>query len=154
MPNENGPFKDHLTRDIGANLKVCHFNIEGISRDKCEVLSKLMNNERVDVIALQETHTVDDKDLEKRGYIPGYLLLGSIHHKQYVIATYVKEDIDDLETITKSVAENIFILVTRISDVNIANIYKTPSESWSSPPIKVLKHPAIYIGDFNSNSTA
>lgn len=66
MTNVNGPFKDHLTRDIGANLRVCHFNIEGISRDKCEVLSKLMNDERVDVIALQETHTIDAKDLKRR----------------------------------------------------------------------------------------
>uniref|UniRef100_A0A2S2QD57 Endonuclease/exonuclease/phosphatase domain-containing protein n=1 Tax=Sipha flava TaxID=143950 RepID=A0A2S2QD57_9HEMI len=99
MTNINGPFKDQLTRDIGANLTVCHFNIEGISRDKCEVLSKLMNDERVDVIALQETHTVDDKDLKKRGFIPGYVLLGSINHKQYGIATYVKEDLDDVETI-------------------------------------------------------
>lgn len=124
MTNVNGPFKDQLIRDIGANLKVCHFNIEGISRDNCEVLSKLMNNERVDVIALQETHTVDDKDLKKQGFIPDYLLLGSIHHKQYGIVTYVKEDLDDVETISKSVSENIFILVTRINEVNIANTYK------------------------------
>jgi len=124
MTNVNGSFKDQLTRDIRANLRVCHFNIEGISRDKCEVLSKLMNNERVDVIALQETHTVDDKDLKKRGFIPGYLLFGSINHKQYSIVTYVKEDLDDVETISKSISENIFILVTRINEVNIANIYK------------------------------
>jgi len=59
-----------------------------------------------------------------------------------------------VETISKSVSENIFILVTRINKVNIANIYKYPNETWSSPTIKVLKHPAIYIGDFNSHSTA
>lgn len=154
MTIENGPFKDQLTRDIGANLNVCHFNIEGISRDKCEVLSKLMSNERLDVIALQETHTVDDNDLRKRGFIPGYLLLGSIHHKQYGITTYVKEDLEDVETVSKSISENIFILITRVNEVNITNIYKPPNESWSSPPIKVLKHPAIYVGDFNSHSTA
>jgi exonuclease III len=124
MTNENGPLKKQLTRDIGTNLKVFYFNIEGILKSKCEVLRKLMKNERVDVIALQETHTVDDKDLKKRGFIPDYLLLGSIHHKQYSIAMYVKEDLNNVETISKSVSENIFISVTRINEVNIANIYK------------------------------
>lgn len=53
---------------------MCHFNIEEISKSKFEVLSKIINKERVDVIALQETHTVDDEDIGKRGFIQGYLL--------------------------------------------------------------------------------
>lgn len=59
----------------------------------------------------------DDKDLKNRGFILyfiGYLLLGSIHHKQYGIATYVREDMNDAETISKSFSDNVFILVTRL----------------------------------------
>jgi len=37
---------------------------------------------RVDVIALQETHTVNDEDISKRGFIQVYQILGAIHHKQ------------------------------------------------------------------------
>lgn len=84
MTNQNGPFKDHLSLSINGNLRVCHLNIEDISEPKSEVLSKIMYSERVDVIALQETHTKDNEDISKRGFIKGYLLLGAIHHKQYV----------------------------------------------------------------------
>jgi exonuclease III len=94
MTNKNSPFKDHLTLSIGGDLRVCHFNIEGISKSKCAVLSKIMNKERVDVIALQETHTLNDEDIGKREFIQGYLLLRAIHHKQYGVATYIKEYID------------------------------------------------------------
>jgi len=62
MPTENGPFKDHLTLNVGEGLRICHFNIEGISKVKCEVLTNIMNKERIDVIALQETHTKGDND--------------------------------------------------------------------------------------------
>jgi exonuclease III len=102
MPTVNGPFKDHLTLNVGEDLRICHFNIEGISKAKCEVLTKIMNKERIDVIALQETHTKDDNDLQKRGFIAGYIVIGAIHHKQYGIATYVKENIDDTMVVHKS----------------------------------------------------
>lgn len=67
MPTENGPSKDHLTLNVGKDLRIRNFNIEGISKAKWEVLTKIMNKERIDVIALQETHTKDDNDLQKRG---------------------------------------------------------------------------------------
>lgn len=53
------------TRDISANLKICHFNIKEISRVKSNVLSRLMNKNRIDVNTLQEIYTTDDKDLRK-----------------------------------------------------------------------------------------
>lgn len=34
-----------------------------------------MNRDRVGVIILQETHTVDDHDINKKGCIKGYFLL-------------------------------------------------------------------------------
>lgn len=71
---------------------MCHFNSEGISKSKCEVLSNVVNKVMVDVIALQETHTaVDDEDIRKRGFIQVYLILGAIHHKQYGVATNIKK---------------------------------------------------------------
>lgn len=69
------------------------------------------------MIALQETHIIDDADLKKRDYIAGYLLLDSINHKQYGIATYVKEDIDELETVHKEVSQHIHVLLSKIGEV-------------------------------------
>lgn len=155
MINKNGHFKDLLTLSIGSDLRVCHFNIEGISKSKCEVLSKIMNKERlerIDEIALQETHTVDDEDIRKRGFIQGYLLLGAIHHKQYGVATYVKEDIDTCQITFKDNQDDIHVLAARIGIVTVTNIYKPPKTQWKSPPIKIFEHPLLYVGDFNSHS--
>lgn len=69
MPNKNGPLKDHLTLNIGTDLRVCHLNIDGITKDKFEVLSKIIISNNVDVIALMETLTTDEADSQKRVYI-------------------------------------------------------------------------------------
>src|SRR5699024_204694 len=57
---------------VCENLTICQLNIEGISKDKCDFLSKMASRERVDVIVLQETHTSSEMDLFSRGQIPGY----------------------------------------------------------------------------------
>jgi len=149
MPNKNGP----LTLNIGTYLRICHLNIEGISKAKCEILSKIMIDNKVDVIALQETHTTDEADLQKRGYIAGYTLIGAINHKQYGIATYVKNDIDTANVIYRSHLNNIEILVTIIDSITIINVYKPPNANWENPPVKLFDHPAVYIGNFNSHNS-
>ncbi|KAE9523030.1 hypothetical protein AGLY_016661 [Aphis glycines] len=154
MPTVNGPFKDHLTLNVGEDLRICHFNIEGISKAKCEVLTKIMNKERIDVIALHETHTKDDNDLQKRGYIAGYTVIGAIHHKQYGIATYVKENIDDTMVVHKANSGNTQVLSTKIGSITVTNVYKPPNNKWESDPMKTFEHPAIYVGDFNSHNMA
>lgn len=52
-----------------------------------------MDRERVDVITMQEIHTKDNTDISKREFVQGCLLLRAIHHKQYGVATYIKEDV-------------------------------------------------------------
>lgn len=59
----------------------------------------------------------------------------------------------DVEIISKSITDNIFILVTVINKVRIKNIYKPFNEAWNSTPIKVLKYRTIYGGDLNSHNT-
>lgn len=63
MPTENSIFNDHLKLNVGEDYRICHCNIEGIYKAKFEVLNKIMNKERIDIIALQEMHTKDDNDL-------------------------------------------------------------------------------------------
>lgn len=148
----NDPFQGQLTQTLDACLRVCHLNIEGISTAKSEILSKLMREEKVDVIALQETHTIDEADLHKRGQVPGYTLIGAIHHKQYGVATYLRSNISNAKIVAQAVVGEVFILTAEVSGVNIVNVYKPPNTLWNNLPLHVLKHPTIYIGDFNSHS--
>lgn len=105
-------------------LRVCHLNIEGISKDKCEILTKIMTSNNVDVIALQEAHTTDKTNFQKRGYIAGYTLIEAINHKQYGIATYAKNDIDTVSVVYRNHLKDIEILATTIDNVTIINAYK------------------------------
>lgn len=66
MLTENGPFKDQLTLNVGEDFRIYHFDIEGISKANCEVLTKITNKDKIDVIALQETHTKYDNGLQKK----------------------------------------------------------------------------------------
>jgi hypothetical protein len=67
--------------DIGMNLKLCQFNIEGISRSKSEYLARFTRDEDViDVIAIQETHKTFNVDLYQRGE-----MIGAIHSSKHGI---------------------------------------------------------------------
>jgi len=80
--------------------RICHFNIEGISNAKSELLGNICRPKAIDVIVIQETHTVDKADLCKRRYIADYdVLIGAIHHKQYGVATFVRGTIDSARMI-------------------------------------------------------
>lgn len=74
-----------MTLRVGAVLRIYHFNIEGISNAKSELLGKICRHKAIDVIAIQEKHTVDNADLCRRWYMAGYVLIGAIHHKQYSV---------------------------------------------------------------------
>ncbi|CAI6356987.1 unnamed protein product [Macrosiphum euphorbiae] len=88
-----------MTRRVGTVLRICHFNIGGISNAKIELLGNICRPKAIDVIAIQETHTVDKADLYKRRYIAGYVLIGAIHHKQYGVAAFVRDNIDSARMI-------------------------------------------------------
>ena len=40
--------------------------------------------------------------------------------------------------------------IIKVGDFSVANVYRPPSEAWSPEVLPCLPHPAIYIGDFNS----
>uniref|UniRef100_H3AJ77 Endonuclease/exonuclease/phosphatase domain-containing protein n=1 Tax=Latimeria chalumnae TaxID=7897 RepID=H3AJ77_LATCH len=58
---------------------ICQLNVEGLSRAKCNYLSKLLTNNTIDVLALQETHVSSD-DQARRYKINGYKLASSLQH--------------------------------------------------------------------------
>lgn len=80
--------------EIHQNLTVCQLNMEGISKNKCNFLSKMALREHVDVIVLQETHS-SDLNLFSYGQISGYILVDFINNASYGCATYVKSNLKD-----------------------------------------------------------
>lgn len=48
--------------------------------------------------------------------------------------------------------EEVFVLTLNVSGVNVVNVYKLPKTLWNNPPLRVLDHQTMYIGDFNSHS--
>lgn len=149
LDDENNPnFIEY--RPIGDILRICQVNVEGLSPDKVEFLSKLSSQKQTDVLIIQETHKSDDDSLMRTGMIRNFKLVDSINHKKYGIATYAKTSIRDLTVTTKIDIDNIAVLVVKINGVSVMNIYKPPRIRWSFD-LPTFEHPAVYMGDFNSH---
>ena len=137
------------TRSIGPKLRICQLNIEGISRDKSEFLARIARNNEVDVIVLQETHTANDTQLNARGIVQGYSLVDSVNSPFHGSAIFVKNDIHNFEKVCSEVKNGISVIVTKVCDIHIINIYKPPNVPWPENFTAHYQHPAVFIGDFN-----
>lgn len=54
-----------------------HFNVESLSKAKADVLLKILDDEKVDVLVIQETYTNDLYQI-----IPGYSSAGATYHNK------------------------------------------------------------------------
>ena len=135
---------------IGNNTRVLSLNVEGLSMAKCEYLSRLLVDNSVDVLLLQETH-VGATAAASRYTIQGYHPIIRENHEQYGTIIYAKNP--ELISIVDSsrTDNNIHTSVINIDGLSIANIYKPPHTTWPDPPILELPHPAVVAGDFNSH---
>lgn len=149
--NSNGSSQSPLTRKIGPSVRICQINIEGISYAKSQYLSRLLKNDDIDLVAIQETHCKSELELQKRGRIPGYELLGATYHQTYGTATYIKNNIENASIVSISSEDDIQVITTKIGDITVSNIYKPPTRTWPTYVIKTHSHPTIYVGDFNSH---
>lgn len=59
-------------RCIGDTFKICQVNVEGLSRDKTEFLSKLLAEEAADVLMMQETKKSEECRLIETGNIKNF----------------------------------------------------------------------------------
>lgn len=128
-------------------------NVEGLSKAKADVLRRILDDENIDILAIQETHTQDQDQLMKRGTISGYSIAGVTYNSKYGTASYVKNDLRWIH-IKSSNDNNIFSIVTQIENLYVNNIYKPPATDWPTPAFSSIKYPAMYIGDFNSHHTS
>lgn len=149
--NFPGPSQDQRTRQLGPRLRVCSINVEGICRSKCECLSKLLLDKDIDVLAVQETHVDNEKQLQSRGRIPGYDLIGATYHRSYGVATYVRSNIENATLCSADILNDIHEVTVRVGEITVYNTYKPPLMSWPQHIIHPLPHPAVYVGDFNSH---
>lgn len=143
-----------MTKSLGPRFTALQLNIEGISKDKSEFLSKLCHEKSVDIILLQETHTATDEQLVNRGTIPGYTLVDSLNSAVHGNATYIKNAITNFKRICKTVFEDVSIIVTKVNELTISNIYKPPNATWPINFPFCHAHPSLYIGDFNCHHTS
>lgn len=152
--HKNGPFLNQQTQDVSPPLHILQLNIEGISRNRAEYLSRLLHDNKIEVLLLQETHAEKEEDLLNRGNIAGFRLTNATYHNKYGTTTYVKEDISDWKHISTSVTNNISLIHLRIGEINIINDYKPPGEMWTDTNLPRVQHPTLIIGDSNSHHNA
>lgn len=127
-------------------------NVEGISRAKSEVLTRLLEEEDVDIVVLQETHSDSLEDLKKRGIIYGYTIIAAESSRIHGIATYVKNSIvNDAQIVSSTQDDCIYTLTVCVHGVHITNVYKPPTIQWTQSVLQTFPHPAVYLGDLNSH---
>lgn len=134
---------------IGDNLQILQQNIEGISSRKCEYLTALLNEQKIDVAAIQETHL---KEESARSEVTGYTLVAAIHHEKFGLATYVKDDLLPLVEALPPIDS--YCSGIKVNGMSIYNVYKPPSASFNNNVFPTFTKPSIVIGDFNSHHAA
>jgi len=116
------------------------------------VKSSLLQDYKVDILLLQETH-VTQNSAQSRSRIPGYKVITTIHHEKYGISACGLQSIkaEEIEKILEP--DNIHRSAIKVGNLTIVNVYKPPETHWSNPPLPQYSHLAIIIGDFNSRHT-
>lgn len=149
--NRNEGMEDVIHyRCIGDTLTICQVNVEGLSSDKIEFLSKLAAEEATDVLMIQETRKSDEHRLLQTGNIKNFKMIDSISHPKYGIATYAKTSINDVSVLCKINMDNIAVLAIKFGQTTTVNVYKPPSIEWTFQ-VPTFEHPTVYMGDFNSH---
>jgi len=88
-------------------------NVEGLSKARADVIRRISDEEKIDILDTQETHTHYQCQLMKRETIPDYSIAGATYHSKYGTATYVKNDLK-WNPINSSDDNNIFFIVTQV----------------------------------------
>lgn len=87
-------------------------------------MGNILKNNNIDIVLVQETHLVDETKARMRTKIAGYDIIGITYHHTYGLITYASNDIENIKLITTSTDDDIHIIVVRVEDMNIVNVYK------------------------------
>ena len=135
---------------LGTKLKIMSLNVEGISMQKCDYLSRLLRKHNIDILLLQETH-LEQTSAPSRSHIAGYTEVNKECHPKYGISTYARRPDLVITCGGKTEDNGIQRSTVKTEGIEITNIYKPPAEKWTKPPKHQFEHPALIIGDFNSH---
>jgi len=135
-----------VVRD-GATL--LQLNVEGLTKAKISVLTRLAQAHAVTAILLQETHYKDRSHLK----IPGYNLAACTESEVYGTPTCVKHHAK--WSAIAVCPENSLLewTATEVEGVTIINVYKPPSVKMDKFSLPCFSRPCMYAGDFNFRST-
>ena len=136
--------------NIGPTVNLLSLNVEGLSMAKCEYLSKLLHDNEVDILFLQETHVAKNSP-PSRYTITNYSLVDAIHHEKYGTMVYSKHPQSTSVVESIKTEHNIHRTTVHYCGTTLINIYKPPNENWPSPPLPHITHPTVITGDFNSH---
>lgn len=128
-------------------MRIVQINIKCMSKAKAELISHMFYN--ADIMALQETHIPDDRI--ERLKIPGFQLIDFIGHNKYGVETFVNLDLNQKGV--KRIEGNKHTVDIEVGNTKMYNVYKPPTEDWTTPVLPQADHPAVYIKHFNSHST-
>ena len=124
-----------------ASTTICilQLNVEGLTRNKLDLIRHLADENNANIILLQETHVVAEEKLE----IEGFNIIDLIPSKHHDIASYSRESIN-AKPVHKS-PENSPVQWSTIEAEGhqITNLYKPATQR--SPP-------SVTCGNFNSRS--
>jgi hypothetical protein len=64
----------------------------------------------------------------------------------------IKAFFSNCRVIYQDNSHGVHTLAVKVDGTIVVNVYNSPSASWSNVPLKLVPHPAIYVGDFNSHN--
>jgi len=142
-PKSNLGSQQPTNKDPPNKTTVLPNNVEGLlSMAKREYLSRVLQDYKVDIRLLQETH-VTQNSAQSRSRIPGYNLITTIHHEKYGISAYGLQSIkaEEIETILEP--DNNHRSAINVGNLTTVNIYQPPETHCSNPPLPQYTYPAI-----------
>ena len=84
------PGESTTSSKSAKTLRIIQINVEGLSHEKCQNLTRVLRENDIDVAVLQETH-VKEESSPQRYTIHGYDMTDATYHQKYGTATYVRE---------------------------------------------------------------
>jgi exonuclease III len=112
-----------------------------------EYFARLMREEKLDIIAVQETHAVSEENLRKKATMPDqcdHVFIGGIYSCVHGIATYVEDSFSDCRVLYHHHSYDVYLADKEIDGIVILNVYKPLNANWPNNPLKSFP-PSSYL---------
>lgn len=133
----------------GLTITTISINVEGLTRQKETILAHLCNENKCDVLCIQETHR--DRHHE-RPRIEGMCFVAEMSHSKHGSAVFARPEIAVKST--SYTEDGIEIISIKLDRYTITSIYKPPNQifNFKKPKNFSSEETNIVVGDFNSRS--